>query len=99
MELPVYILSNTSPSPLKLVTIAYIVNNLRAGVLLGTDTLAKEGASIDLKRKKLTIQDVTANIVFKTLDSPTGMHITTRPIMHEIPHQRRLNYAAFMSQF
>jgi len=55
VELPVYILSNTSPSPLKLVTIAYIVNNLRAGVLLGTDTLAKEGASIDLKRKKLTI--------------------------------------------
>lgn len=75
------------------------MDNLRAGVLRGTDTLVKEGASIDLKRKKLTIQDVTADIVFKTPDSLTGMHITTRPTMHEILRQRRLDYAAFTSQF
>ena len=75
------------------------MDNLRARVLLGTDTLAKEGASIDLKRKKLTIQDVIADIVFKTPDSPTGMHITTRPTMHEIKKTRlRRIYESVSSQ-
>lgn len=80
---------------------AYIVDNLRAGVLVWTDTLAREGVTIDLKRKKLTIGDtiLEADIVFKTPDSPTGMHITTRPTIYEILRQRRLDYAAFSSQF
>ncbi len=98
VELPIYILTSSSSS-LKIYTVAYLVDNLRAGVLLGTDTLMKEGASIDLKRKKLTIQDVTADIVFKTPKSPTRMHITVRPPMHEVLRQRRLDYAAVSSQF
>jgi len=59
----------------------------------------KRGVSIDLKRKKLTIGYREADIVFKIPQNPTGMHITVRPTMHEILHQRRLDYAAFSSQF
>jgi len=40
-----------------------------------------------------------ADIVFKTPESSMGMHITVRPIMHRILQQRRLNYAASLSQF
>jgi len=40
-----------------------------------------------------------ADLVFKTPKSPTGMHITTRPTMHEILRQQRLNYATFTRQF
>lgn len=51
MEMLVYI--HTLSSLIRLDSIAYLVDNLRAGVLIGTDTLARAGASIDLKRKKL----------------------------------------------
>jgi len=44
VELPVHMLS----SPIRLVTMAYIVDNLCAKVLIGTDTLAREGASLNL---------------------------------------------------
>ena len=97
VELPITIA--TSSSPIRLDTIAYLVDDLRAGVLLGTDTLTREGANIDLKRNKLTIGYREADLVFKTPQNPTGMHITTRPTMHEILRQRRLNYAALSSQF
>jgi len=51
LEMLVYI--HTLSSLIRLDSIAYLVDNLRAGVLIGTDTLARAGASIDLKRKKL----------------------------------------------
>jgi len=95
VEMPVYIFSTTSSLPLRLITTAYIVDNLQAGVLIETDTLAREGASLNLGRKKLSIGNMKADIVFKTPESPTGMHITVRPTMHEILRQRRLDYATF----
>lgn len=50
--------------------------------------MAREEASLDLGHKKLTIWNtkLKADIVFKTPKSPTGMHITVRPTMHEILH-------------
>ena len=53
MELSLHIVTLTSS--IRLDIIAYLVDNLRAGVLLGTDTLTREGANIDLKQNKLTI--------------------------------------------
>jgi len=95
VELSVHIFSQDTPSPLRLATLAYIVDNLRAGVLIETNTLARWGASIDSKRKKLTIGDTKLedDIVFKTPESPTGMHITIQPTMHEIIRQQRLYYS------
>lgn len=84
---------------LKLNTIAYLVDNLCAGVLLGTDTLIRKGATIDLKRKKLTIGYREADLVFKKPQNPTGVHITARQPMHEVLRQRRVDYAMFSSQF
>ncbi len=55
MELPIHINSTSSSSPIRIDTIAYLVDNLRARVLLGTEILTREGANIDLKRNKLTI--------------------------------------------
>jgi len=42
-------------SSIRLDIIVYLVNNLYAEVLLGTDTLTKEETNIDLKQNKLTI--------------------------------------------
>jgi len=55
VELPIHINSTSSSSPIRIDTIAYLVDNLRAGVLLGTEILTREVANIDLKRNKLTI--------------------------------------------
>jgi len=97
VDLSIYIL--TTSSPIKLNTMAYLVNNLRAGVLVGTDTMAREGISLDLGHKKLTIDDTKVNLHYKLPDNPTEMHITTRRPMHEILRKRRLDYAAFSTQF
>ncbi len=44
-----------SSSLIRLNIIIYLVNNLYIKVLLGTDTLTREEANIDLKQNKLTI--------------------------------------------
>jgi hypothetical protein len=93
VELSVHIFSQDTPSPLRLATLAYIVDNLRAGVLIETNTLARWGASIDSKRKKLTIGDTKLedDIVFKTPEP--YRHAYHHSAYYEIIRQQRLYYS------
>jgi len=86
-------------SSIRLDIIVYLVNNLHTEVLLGTDILTKEEINIDLKQNKLTIDYWEADLVFKTSQNSTDMHIIMWPTMHEILCQQRLNYTALLSQF
>lgn len=88
-----------SSSPIRLNIIVYLVNNLCTKVLLEMNTLTREEANIDLKRKKLTVDYKKTDLVFKTLSNSINMHITTCFTMHEILCQRRLNYTTFTHQF
>jgi len=63
------------------------------------NTLTRKEANIDLKQNKLTIDYQEADLVFKTPQNSTDMHITMQSTMHKILHQQRLNYVALLSQF
>ena len=54
----VYIVISILLSSIKLNTIVYLVNKLCTEVLVETDTLAKERVIMNLKRKKLIIDDI-----------------------------------------
>ncbi len=86
-------------SSIRLNIIVYLVNDLCTEVLLSTDILIREEVNIDLKQNKLTIDYWEADLVFKTSQNSTDMHIIMQPTMHEIFCQQRLNYAALLSQF
>jgi len=61
--------------------------------------LIREETNIDLKQNKLTIDYQEADLVFKTPQNSTDMHIIMQFTMHEILHQQRLNYITLSSQF
>lgn len=69
VELSLYISGkykvNGATASIKLQTMAYLVNGLAAGALIGMDTVAKEGARLDLGKGKLTVRTVHAVIVYK----------------------------------
>jgi len=71
---------------IRLDIIVYLVNNLCTEVLLGTDILTREETNINLKQNKLTIDYQETDLVFKTSQNSTDMHITTQSTMHEILH-------------
>lgn len=54
----VYIVISILLSSIKLNTIVYLVNKLCTEVLVETDTLAKERVIMNLKRKKLIIDNI-----------------------------------------
>jgi len=99
VKMSVYILTSNASSSIKLDIIVYLMNNLHTDILLNTDILIRKEANIDLKRKKFTIEYKKIDLVFKTLNNFTDMYITTHSTMHEILHQRRLNYITFTHQF
>jgi len=86
-------------SSIRLDIIVYLVNDLCAEVLLDMDTLTREEINIDLKWNKLTIDYWETDLVFKTSQNSTDMHIIMQPTMHKILCQQRLNYLALLSQF
>jgi len=88
-----------SLSLIRLDIIVYLVNNLCIRVLLDMNILIREETNIDLKQNKLTIDYQEADLVFKTPQNSTDMHIIMQSTMHEILHQQRLNYITLSSQF
>ncbi len=97
MKLSLHIVTLTSS--IRLDIIVYLVNNLCAEVLLEMNILTREEINIDLKWNKLTIDYWETDLVFKTPQNSTDMHIITWSTMHKILHQWRLNYTALSSQF
>ena len=64
-----------TPSAIQITTAAYVVDSLKAGVLLGMDTMAKEMVKIDLRTNSLVIQDMQVSITYSKL-SYTSFHAT-----------------------
>ena len=81
-----------TPSAIQITTAAYVVDGLKAGVLLGMDTMAREMAKIDLGTNALIIQNMQAPITYSKL-SYTSFHATVRPPMYEILAARKAYYA------
>ncbi|MCJ1306276.1 hypothetical protein MMC08_009096 [Hypocenomyce scalaris] len=77
---------------IQITTAAYVVDGLKAGVLLGMDTLAREKAQLDLGHQTLFIEGKTARILYSDI-SYTSFHASIRAPMYEILTTRKAYYA------